>query len=389
MLIEHNPSLCQPIEFDGQVPQSLDGISTDGVKNIITVFERQIDDELHPGAQLVVLRNGHVVVDLYGGYTDLGKRQLVNQESPFMAFSITKPLISACVFRLIDNGQIELDAPVEEYWPEYGTKGKEKTTIRQVLLHQAGIPRRGLLYQIKNVSDWEKVTQNIANQKSVYPPGSKTAYHTLNFGYILGEIVRRVSGRPIEEYLNTEFLIPMGLHHTDLKIKDLQDKSYPHLYSGTIGHQFVAWLFNSPNFRQAVIPASSLHSTARDLAIIFQMFLNEGFYAGKKYLQPESINLATSLAYEGIDESLGRTTRWGYGFHIGGDHELNPTLPDGMGYRSSVNTFGHFGQRTSMAWADKSARLVVVFLCNRFLSGIDYKKRLQEISDAVWSALDE
>ena len=100
------------------------------------------------------------------------------------------------------------------------------------------------------------------------------------------------------------------------------------------------------------------------------MFLNEGFYAGKKYLQPESINLATSLAYEGIDESLGRTTRWGYGFHIGGDHKLNPTLPDGMGYRSSVNTFGHFGQRTSMAWADKSTRLVVVFLCNRFLSGI-------------------
>ena len=106
MLIEQNPSFCQPIEFDGHVPQSLDGISSDGVKNIITVFERQIDDELHPGAQLVVLRNGHVIVDLYGGYSDLGKRQIVNHDSPFMAFSITKPLISACVFKLIDNGQI-------------------------------------------------------------------------------------------------------------------------------------------------------------------------------------------------------------------------------------------------------------------------------------------
>jgi CubicO group peptidase (beta-lactamase class C family) len=293
------------------------------------------------------------------------------------------------VFKLVENGLIELDKPVAEYWPEFGTNGKEETTVRQVLLHQAGLPRRGLLFQLRNVSNWEKLTQNIENQKNTYPPGSKTSYHTLNFGYILGEVVRRVSGQPIEKYLEDEFLIPMGLNHTSLKIQDYPSKSYPRLYSGTFGHQFIAWLFNSANIRNAVIPAGSLHSTARDLAIFFQLFLNEGLYAGEYFLQPETIRLATSLGYEGIDESLGRTTRWGYGFHLGGDHELNPAIPDGMGNKCSIDTFGHYGQRTSMAWADKRTGLVVVFLCNRFLSSIDYKKRLREISNAVWDALDE
>lgn len=389
MISDPNPSLSREIKFDDAVPRLVNGISTEGVRNICAVFDRQISDGLHPGAQLVVLLNGQVVVDRCGGFADLRSNNAITHDSPFIAFSITKPITSACVFKLIEKGQIELDKPVVDYWPEYGTNGKEKTTIRQVLLHQAGLPRKGILFQIRNVSDWEKVTENIANQKCNYSPGSKTAYHSLNFGYILGEVVRRVSGQHIEDFLKTEFLIPMGLTHTELKINNYRDKSYPRLYSGTLGHQFVAWLFNSPKVRQAVIPAGSLHGTARDLAVIFQLFLNGGIYAGKRFLQPETINLATSLGYEGIDESLGRTTRWGYGFHLGGDHELNPDLPDGMGYRSSVDTFGHFGQRTSMAWADKRAGLVVVFLCNRFLSSIDYKYRLQEISNAVWDALDE
>jgi CubicO group peptidase (beta-lactamase class C family) len=138
-----------------------------------------------------------------------------------------------------------------------------------------------------------------------------------------------------------------------------------------------------------VIPAASLHSNARDLAEFFQMLLNEGGYAGQRYLEPETVQLATSLGYEGFDESIKKVTRWGYGFSIGGEHALNPDLPDGMGYGSSLDTFGHFGQRTSMAWADKRTGLVVVFLCNRFLSSLDYKNRLREISDTVWDLVEK
>jgi CubicO group peptidase (beta-lactamase class C family) len=382
-----NPSLSEPLAFDGVDARRIPGLSPEGVMRISHVFDRQIQSGRRPGAQLVVIRNGQVVLDRWGGYSDQMRKKKVTPRTPFLTFSITKPLTSMCVFKLIEEQRVDLDAMVADYWPKFGDNGKEAITIRHVLLHQAGLPRLGLVNQFLNISDWKKLTEYLANQKTKYSPGSKTAYHALNFGFILGEIVRRVTGCSIDDYLKKEFLIPLGLIDTSMRIKDLDNDTLARLSSGTLDHHVVAWLFNLPVVRRAVIPAASLHSTARDLGVYFQMLLNEGLYAGKRYLQSESIQLATSLGYEGYDESLRRTTRWGYGFQLGGDHILNPDLPDGMGKRCTVDTFGHYGQRTSMAWADKKTGIIVIFLCNRFLSSYNYKMRLSEISDAVWDSI--
>ena len=381
--------MIESISLNSEVSQSINGISPIGIKRISEAFDNQIQDGTNPGAQLVVMRNGELILELCGGYADTKKKHVVSPEIRFLAFSISKSFISACVFKLVEQDLIDLDGSVAEYWPEFGSQGKETITVRQVLLHQAGLPRRGFLDQIINLSNWEKLTDNLTKMKLEYIPGSKTAYHALNFGFILGEVIRRVSGLPVEEYLQKEFLTPLGMVNTSLKTTDYGSNSYARLYSGTFDHQFVALLFNSPNVRAAVIPAASLHSTAREIAIFFQMLLNEGQYDGIRYLQPETVRLATSLGFEGFDEALRRTTRWGYGFYLGGDHTLNPDLPDGMGKGSTIDTFGHYGQRTSVAYADKSTGLVVVFLCNQFLSSYDYKNRLREISDAVWDAIED
>lgn len=354
---------------------------------ISRVFDRQIQSGRHTGVQLVVIRNGQVVLDRWGGYSDRIRKKKITPRTPFLTFSITKPLSSICVFKLIEEQRVDLDAMIADYWPEFGDNGKESISVRHVLLHQAGLPRLGLVNQFLNISDWKKQIEYLAHQKTKYSPGSKTAYHALNFGFILGEIVLRVTGRSIDKYLKEEFLRPLGLFDTSMRIEDLNYDAIARLSSGTFDHHVVAWLFNLPVVRRAVIPAASLHSTARDLGIYFQMLLNEGLYAGKRYLRPESIQLATSLGFEGYDESLRRITRWGYGFQLGGDHLLNPNLPDGMGKKSTVDTFGHFGQRTSMAWADKKTGIIVIFLCNRLLSSYDYKLRLSEISDVVWDSL--
>lgn len=364
------------------------GISTDGIKYVSEVFDRQLQEGLHPGAQLVVLKNGGVVLDRCGGYTGTSMEHQVTPDTRFLTFSITKPFTSACVFKLIDEKLVDLDAPVGYYWPEFSCQGKEGITIKQVMLHQAGLPNRGLVNQIINISNWEKLTLNIARQKPQFAPGSKTAYHYLNFGFILGEVIRRVVGMPIDEYLKNEFLIPLGFSNTSMRVSEFSSKSYARLCSGTIDHQLVVGVFNLTKVRTAVIPAASLHSNARELAIFFQMLLNDGKYAGMRFLKQETVQLAISLGYEGFDDSLGRNTRWGYGFCLGGDRTLHPELPDGMGKGSNVDTFGHYGQRTSMAWADKRTGTVVIFLCNRFLSSLDYKIRLQEISDAVWDAIE-
>lgn len=383
-----NESMKTRIIFDGEITRSVKGMSPNGVKRISKIFDRQIQSGLHPGAQLVIILNGEIVLDRWGGYTDSSKKHRISPSTRFLTLSIAKPFTSMCIFKLNEQKKIDLQAPVSQYWPEFGTHGKEEITIQQVLLHQSGIPRRGLVNQITHISDWERISENLASQRLQYQPGSKTAYHALNFGFILGEVIRRVSGLDVDEYLHNEFLSELGLVNTSLKSVDFGHNSYAKLSSGTIDHRFIAWMFNLSSFRKALSPASSLHSTARELAVFFQMLLNEGLYAGVNFLQPESVRLATSLGFEGFDQSLRRTTRWGYGFYLGGDHELNPHLPDGMGKGSSSDTFGHYGQRTSMVLADKKTGLVVVFLCNRFLSFFDYKNRLREITDAVWDALE-
>jgi CubicO group peptidase (beta-lactamase class C family) len=326
-----NPTFKERINFQGNQNLSGIGVSENGVKRISKIFDRQIQTRLHPGAQLVVLKKGQVVVDRFGGYTNTGNANPVTPDTRFLTFSVTKPIISACIFKLVDENKLAIESPVGIYWPEFSCNGKEKLTIKQVLLHQSGLPKRGFVNQLMNITDLEKISRDLANQKPEYQPGTKTAYQYLNFGFILGEVIKRVSGMEVDEFLQQKFLNPMGLSNTSMSISESDDDSYARLCSGTLDHQLVASIFNLSNFRETVIPAASLHSTARDLAIFFQMLLNEGEYGGKRYLERSTVQLATSLGFEGYDESIKRVTRWGYGFSLGGEHAINPDIPDGMG----------------------------------------------------------
>lgn len=388
MMLQSNPSLLKPIKFNHKNSGSKAGVTDNAFSYVSEIFDRQIQKGLHPGAQLVVLKDGGVAVDRYAGYSGNKFEQLVTPDTSFPVFSITKSFISACVFKLVEEGLVDLDTPVGYYWPEFSSHGKDDITVRQVMLHKAGLPNNRIINQILNISDWQKLSSDLARQKPKYVPGSKTAYHSLNFGYILAEVIRRVSGIPIDEFLEKEILSPLGLRNTSMSVSESRRRSYARMFSGTFSYQFIALYFNSTKVSSAVIPAASLHSTARELAIFFQMLLNGGEYAGKQILAHDSVQLATSLGYEGFDVAFGRVIRWGYGFFLGGEHKLNPELPDGMGKGSSVDTFGHYGQRTSVAWADKRNGTVMVFLCNRFLSSFDYKVRIREISDAVWDVVN-
>ncbi len=356
--------------------------------SIKKIFDRQIQDGLQYGAQLVVHRFGEVLIDFSGGFTDKSKCEPITPETCFMTFSLTKPYTSACIFKLIEENAISLDDRVGDYWPDFSCRGKENMTIKQVLLHQSGLPKNRLVFQILNSTNWTKIVNDLARQKPDFIPGSMTAYQLLNYGFILGEIVQRVTGSPIDEYLCDQFLKPLGLSRTSMRRVDFQDEQFAPLSSGTLDHQVVAWIFNRKRIRASLLPAASLHSTAREMAVFYQMLLNNGEYEGERFFEPETVNLMTSLGFEGYDHSLGRKTRWGYGFFLGGDHILHPEYIDGMGRGSSIDTFGHYGQRNSMVWADKINGLVVVFLCNRFLSSNDNKIRLHQISNAIWDQVD-
>jgi CubicO group peptidase (beta-lactamase class C family) len=364
------------------------GVNPEAVQGVKKIFLRQIREGLHPGAQLVVLRSGKVVLDLAEGIANLGSRRRVTPDTPFLTFSVSKAFTGLCVHRLIEEGRIDLDAPVAEYWPEFGSRGKQEATIRHVFLHQAGIPTRGIYLQALHWMNWGRVTRSVANLQAEYAPGTKTAYHPLNYGFILGEVVRRVTGKPIELYLKNTFLDPLGLKNTSLGLPPGRQKDIARIYHGCPDQKIVVWAFRIPFIRSAVLPAATLHSTARELAVFYQMLLNGGVYAGKRYLQEGTIRAATRLAYEGFDHTIQREMRWAYGFHLGGLAQSAEEAGSGMGKGSSENTFGHFGQRTCMAWADSNADLVVAFTCNRLLSIESNQRRWQELSDAIWDSID-
>ena len=375
------------IRFGEEVKPESVGMNPARIEALAGILEKQATKGWHKAAQLVVLRKGKALLDRAIGEDQRGRP--ITGDSPFYAFSVGKAFTAVCVHKLIEEGKIDLNAPVAEYWPAFGKRGKQAATIRHVFIHQAGVPVRGLYTQIPLWPFWRLVTRNVANLRAEYTPGSQTMYHLVNYGFILGEVVRRVSGMRIEVYLHKHFIAPLGLKNTWMRIPKEELKRSPRLVSVDKEQDKVAWLFNLAVIRRAVMPAASLHSTARELAVFYQMLLNGGEYDGKRFLKPDTIAAATQLSSEMPDAFLGRTTRWGHGFHLGGLQPPPGEVGPVMGRGSTVRTFGHFGNASSMAWADPDRELVVTFTCDGLLSQRDGRSRWVQLSDAVWDCINK
>ncbi len=363
------------------------GLSAAGLARVAAIFERQVADGLHPGAQLVVLRRGQVALERSAGVANLKTGLRVRSETPFLCFSVTKPFTGLCIHQMIEQGRVSLDGRVADYWPEFGCKGKQQATIRQVFLHQAGIPARGMRAQLLWWPSWQLVTGSVARLEAEFVPGSKTAYHALNYGFVLGEVLRRVSGVAVRAYMQRELFEPLGMVNSWLGLPRAERKRAAGVYSDDPGQKDIVTVMNLGWMRGSVVPAATLNSTAQDIARFYQMVLNEGLYAGHRFIQAETLRAALTPGNESYDEYIGQVMRWGYGFHIGGLQRADEPDGGGMGYGASLDTFGHFGQNSVMAWADRREELVVVLTTNRLLEGTANTARFREISNAVWDAL--
>jgi len=357
----------------------------DGIANLVAIFERQIQEGLHPGAQLVVLRHGRVVVDRSAGWADVSRRRPVLPDTPFLTYSVSKAFTGMCTHKLIEEGKVDLDARIAHYWPEFGCKGKEAATIRHAFLHQAGIPLGGLYQSIFRCWNWNFMARLVGNLPAEFEPGTKCVYHLVNYGFIHGEVIRRVTGLRPDRYMEKTLFQPLGMNNSWMGIPYRELKRAAKLYIGDPSQNLAVRAFSLPWIRGGVIPAASLNSCARDVASFYQMLLNRGIYEGRRLFSEETVNFATSLGLEHHDEHLGATMRWAYGFHLG--HDQHPeNIPNGMGKGSTGKTYGHFGQGSCMAWADPDADLAVVFLCNRLYGDPEVSLRWEAISDAVWDA---
>jgi CubicO group peptidase (beta-lactamase class C family) len=379
-----NPSLIMPISFSEFNPGDMD-ISPTAVQKLNNVFEGQIQSGLHPGAQFVVLKHGQVIFDGAAGLANIRKNVPVTKETPFLIFSSTKAFTAICIHHLVEAGKLELDAPVAVYWPEFGCKGKQSATIRHTLLHQAGIPTRGMPFQLLIWDSRALMARFIANLPAEWEPGSRMEYHLVNSGFILGELIYRVSGLTCQEYLQKFFIEPLGMKNTYTGLPFHLHPKAAHIYNQDPMQRGAAFLFNRAIYRRLFIPAASINNTARDLAVFYQMLNNGGTYAGKQYLKPETIQRATVLAYDGPNGNTGRRIRWSMGFTVGGYSEFPDKDIRMMGKNSTQFTFGHPGQGgAALAWADPESGIVFSFVNNRFQDAESVHRRFEVLADCVW-----
>lgn len=380
-----NETLTQIIDFSHETLPGDVNINPVKLRLLVNLYEKQVVEyKLHPSAQMVLLRHGKVILNRAVG-TSRGKP--VINSTPYLTFSVSKAFTGACIHKLIEEGKISLDARVADYWPEFGCKGKETATIRQVFLHLAGIPAPKLYSQVFTWPVWPWVTHHVANSQAVYRPGEVIAYHMLNYGFILGEVLRRVTGQSIGKYLHDNFLEPLGMKNSYMPLPLSQFFNSPKLETNENSLNTAVFLFNLPFNRAALMPAATLHSCAKDIAIFYQMLINGGIYAGKQYLKPETVAFATSEGSAGFDHALKTYQRWGYGFHLGGKIQTPEGEKSlGMGSGASQRAYGHFGMASSIAMADPDADIVFAFTCSRLIdSG---KVRNRPLLDALWNAIE-
>lgn len=346
------------------------------------------------GASVAVIHNGTCVVDIAGGLTTNG--EAYGRDKLQLFFSVTKGIVALIMMQLVDRRRIGLDRPVAEYWPEFAAAGKATTTVRHVLGHRAGLPFFHHPLQIADLADWHRITTLLAEQAPCWAPGSDMGYHALTYGFLAGEIIRRVTGETPGQYLKTHLAGPKGLPvHIGLptelwaNVTPLQDAAS----SGQVGRLMAAALadsrsitaraltnppletayYNEPATWALEIPAANGIGTARAVAEIYADVALAGT------LSSETIDDFRREVSFGRDRVLiGQKSRFGAGFMLPSPRQ--PMLGEG--------SFGHDGRGGSIAFAQPESGIAFAYLPNRAVHDPSPHGRVWRLISALREAID-
>ncbi len=326
---------------------------------------------VHPALQLCLRREGHVIIDRAIGHArgngpgdgPSAERVPVSTETPFCIFSTSKAVTAFVVHMLAERGALAIDDPVAAHIPEYARHGKDGITIGHVLAHRAGVaklPHEAL--DLEHLDDREFLTEMVCDAKPTTAPGKLLAYHAVSGGFILGEVVRRATGRTIREVLASEILDPLGFRWMNygVQAKDVGEVGVSYvtgppmmpplstLVTRALGQPLdrVVELSNDPRFLTSIVPSASVVTNANELSRFFEIFRRGGDLDGHRVIRPATLARAlTEQSHLEIDLSLVFPTRFSYGLMLGARFVS-------LYGRDTQHAFGHLGLINIMAWAD-------------------------------------
>ncbi|HJW35391.1 MAG TPA: serine hydrolase domain-containing protein [Actinomycetes bacterium] len=358
-------------------------------QDVQEAIDKLVGSGTERGIQVAVYRDGRQVVDAVAGVADPATGRLVDAGTVFYNFSVGKGATATVVHVLAERGLFGYDTPVAELWPEFAANGKQAVTVRQVLDHTAGVPGIPLDTTIEDLCDWDRICAAIADAELWWEPGTKVGYHAYTFGYILGEVVRRATGKPISQVLREEVAGPLGVadelwfgmppseHHRLARLEDepgaaeaaeqwlaSMPPDLPMFKSAPMSLFPNAEFGNRPDTLAADIPAGG-KTSARAIARMYAALLGE--VDGVRLLTPERLRAVTAVSSSGTDEVFGMPTRWGLGYSIG--------LPDG----SRDTAFGVGGVGGSFAFGDTATGLAFGLAKNRVSNDFATATRLTQL----------
>lgn len=282
-----------------------------------------------------------------------------------------------------------MDDPVARWWPEFAVNGKQDVTVRHLLQHRSGLPTGpgGQLADVAAMADWRWSTHRLAHGTPKWPPGERSAYHYLSYGFGLGEVVRRATGRELPELMREQIFEPLALSDAYLGLPTTELGRAVPLQVETPGGRAVELILNSARVRQAVIPAGGISVTAHDLARFYRAMLAGGELAGVRVASAETIDqMRAQSSVDGEpDGLLHYPVRFGQGFQLGGPAVGWPAV-EPFGHLSSRESFGHNGSNVCVGWADPEHGLVVVYLGSRIRGWQTDRTMLRRLADSLLAA---
>ena len=371
------------------------GYVQDRFADVRKTFGSNLESGADLGASFCATLNGEIVVDVWGGWADEAKTRAWEKDTIVNVYSTTKTMTALCALILADRGDLDFDAPVARYWPEFAANGKADVKVSHLMSHSAGLSGWKEPLVAEDLYDWEKATSLLAAQAPYWEPGTAPGYHAMTQGYLVGEVVRRISGRSLGTFFREEVAEPLGADFhiglpasEDYRVADLipipaaeasisvgpsteiQQNMSGNPPINPLATRTRAW-------RGAEIPAAGGTGNARSVAMVQSILANGGTVQGKTFLSEAGCRKALELQIEGHDLILGIPVRYGMGFGLAG----------GMVPLPNPNTIYWGGYGGSLVIIDMDAHTTLAYAMNRMAGTTTGDMRAFSLAMATWGAL--
>jgi CubicO group peptidase (beta-lactamase class C family) len=387
---------------------AVQGLCEPGFERVREALAETLASGSEVGAAVAVYVDKRAVIDLWAGHADAARTRPWTRDTIVNLFSVGKAVGAICALRLVEAGLLDLDAPVASYWPEFAQEGKGGIKVRHLLTHQAALPAVARRLPPGAWSRWDVMTEALAAQAPWWEPGQGHGYHVNTQGFLIGEIVRRITGNTLGAYLRGSLAGPAGIDffigfgpELDGRCAELlpqpasaegeelrrQLSVDPGSLSGLPLMRVNAYrnppeisgtgVANTRQWRAAEVPSTNGHGNARAVARLYSALAGDGMLDSVRVLRPETVARAADEQVYGEDIVLQRPTRFGLGFQLTmAERPLGP----------NPRAFGHFGAGGSLGFADPDARLAFAYAMNQGRSGWQHK-HVRRLIDLVYAAL--